>query len=74
MLQFLRKHLIRLMIYYAIFYIASVMIPLCPCDNKLNNWVISQRDDLIKTLQETQKENSVTGKLSKFILDLFSIK
>jgi len=74
MLQFLRTHLVRLMVYYVIFYAASLLIPFCPCDNKLNNWVTSQRKALIHTMQESKKEHNLAGKLSKFVLDLFNIK
>lgn len=74
MLQFLRTHLVRLAVYYAIFYAASIMIPFCPCDNKLNNWANEQRQALITNMKESKKENNLAGKFSKFILELFNIK
>ena len=74
MLQFLRVHLIRFVIYYSIFYTMSIMLPFCPCNNKLNTWFNGQRNALILVMQECKKENSVAGKISKFVLDVFAIK
>jgi hypothetical protein len=74
MLQFLRKHIIRFISYYIIFYVFSNMLQLNPLENKFNVWAKEQYTVVVASMEKAKDANNFVGKFSKFMLSILPAK